>query len=87
MSRTKSMIGEELTMEYPSVKQIVRVLSSRGFDNPALGVFAVETVDAYVSEWIDKGYRLANTHYVKQTGSPGAEDEGYMMVYVLVKQV
>lgn len=87
MSRTKSMIGEELTMEYPSVKQIVRVLSTRGVDNPSVGVFSVETVDAYVGEWIDKGYKLISTHFLGKTGSPSEFDEGYTILYVLSKQV
>ena len=81
MPRSKySTIGEELVMDYPSVKQILRVISKQGMDSVMDGYFRIETVDAYVAEWIDKGYKLANTHYV------GENPEGYIMLYVLVKQ-
>jgi len=39
----------------------------------------VEQVEAYVSEWLDKGYRLANTHYL------GEDQNFFNFFFVLVK--
>lgn len=76
----KLQLGEDLVMEYASVKQIIRDIakptSMPNFDN---GPWTVEMIDSYVGEWVDRGYDLVSTHYL------GEIPEGYKVLYVLKK--
>lgn len=60
----------------PKVKQIVRYLAKTG--HTLEQAYAVADVDYYLTEWIDKGYKLFNTHYL------GENPEGFGVLYVLV---
>ena len=80
MPRIKTVqLGENVVMEYPLVKQIVRVISRMSQDDDLGGFHSVETIDAYLSEWVEKGYKLVNTHLVSEI------PEGYQMLYILEK--
>lgn len=71
------MTEKESTL--PFVKQVIRYISRTGGD-PQSGHYSVFDVDAYLSEWVEKGYELFNTHYL------GENPEGFGVLYVLVKK-
>ena len=78
--RRTTELGEELVMnEYPLVKQVARVISRKNIDNDVDGYHKLETIDAYLSEWVERGYKLVNTHLVSEI------PEGYQMLYILEK--
>jgi len=63
----------------PKVKQIIRYIS-RVAPDPEDQHYSVYEIDAYVSEWIDNGYKLFATHYL------GENPEGFGVLYILVKE-
>ena len=76
----KTQLGEDLVMDYPSVKQIVRdIAKPTKMPDWENGPWTIEAIDAYVGEWVDKGYDLVSTHYL------GEVPEGYKILYVLKK--
>jgi hypothetical protein len=89
MSRIKqqSMIEESIEMmntninnpELPAIKQIVRSIA-KGMTNPAIGMFSEVEVSAYVSSWVDKGYKIANVTFLEST-----PDGAITILYVLVR--
>ena len=65
--------------ELPAIKQIVRSIA-KNMSNPTIGMFSEEVVSAYVSEWVAKGYKVANVTFIETT------PEGALTVlYVLVR--
>jgi len=70
--------GKVVVDGLPNVKQIIRYISKQ-FANPQEGHYSVGEIDAYISEWMDRGYTLFNTHYI------GEAPEGYGVLYVLVR--
>ena len=73
-------LGETIIME-PKVKQIIRVISNINQEDLSVGYVRASTVDDYLTEWIDKGYELFNTHFL------GTVLEGHTVLYILVKKV
>ena len=67
----------EPVFEGSSVHTMVRSISSTA--HPLGDTKMIEQVDADVSAWVDRGYRLVNTHYL------GREPEGFIVMYVLSK--
>lgn len=61
----------------PKVHHIMRYLSKTG-NTIMSGAFSIADADAYLSEWIDKGYELFSTHFVDQNA------EGFGVLYILV---
>ena len=59
------------------LKLVVRYLNKQNID-ASNGSFSVATVNEFVSTWLNKGYNLANTHYLGET------PEGYGVLFVLV---
>jgi hypothetical protein len=82
MSRTK-LVKENgdlgIMDEYPRVKQLMDVISKKDRDNDMEGYHSIGTIDAKVGAWVEKGYRLVNTHFISEN------PEGYQMLYVLEK--
>ena len=60
------------------VKQVQRVISKQGITDPQQGFFTIFDVDDYLSQLVDSGYTLLDTHYM------GEAPEGYLMFYVFV---
>lgn len=65
--------------ELPAIKQIVRSIA-KGMSNPAIGMFPEEVVSAYVSDWVAKGYKIANVTFIETT-----PDGALTFAYVLVR--
>ena len=63
----------------PKVHHILRYLSKTGATIPQ-GAFSIADTDAYIGEWLDKGYDLFATHYVEQN------PEGFALLYVLIRK-
>jgi hypothetical protein len=63
----------------PAVHHILRYLSKTGATIPQ-GAFSIADTDAYLSEWLDKGYEIKNTHFVDQN------PEGFGLLYILVRK-
>jgi len=63
-----------------NAKQFIRVISNRSITDESNNVWNVAEVDAYISKFIDDGYKLANSHYL------GPHESGWIMMYVMVKQ-
>ena len=63
----------------PKVHHILRYLSKTGATIPQ-GAFSIADTDAYIGEWLDKGYELFATHYVEQN------PEGFALLYVLIRK-
>lgn len=61
----------------PMVHTMLRAIATTAI--PIGDTQMISQVDADVSAWVERGYRLVNTHYV------GREPEGIMMLYVLSK--
>ena len=72
--KLETTIGDE-----QMVKQVIRYISKQNRSMQVSGEWSVEDVDNYLSEWLNKGFRLFSTHYL------GENPEGYGMMYVLVK--
>ena len=66
-------------MSDTKMKLILRYLNKQNVTT-ANGSFSVEDVNVFVSQWLNKGYVLKNTHYV------GDNPEGYGVLFVLVKE-
>jgi hypothetical protein len=78
----KLILKESITMfdpSLPKVHHILRYLSKTGATIPQ-GAFSIADTDAYIGEWLDKGYELFNTHFVDQN------PEGFGLLYVLVRK-
>ena len=70
--------GDLQMEEEPKVKQLIRYLSNI---TQADQQTAIQDVDKQLSEYIDKGYKLFNTHFLGRT------NEGtYMVLYILTKE-
>ena len=66
--------------EETTFKVIVRYLSKQNVDRPDTGAFSVDTVNQFVSQWLNKGYTVKNTHYI------GDNHDGYGLMIILVKE-
>ena len=67
-----------MASEYlPKVHHIVRYLSKNSITIPQ-GAFSIADTDAYISEWLDKGYELFSTHFID------SNPDGFGVLYVLV---
>ena len=64
-------------------KQFVRGISKQNITVPDMNMWTVQEVDAYVSEWMKRGYKLV--------GSPvfmgEIPDGAYMYLYTMTKDV
>jgi hypothetical protein len=76
INETGTIMADENDM--PRVKQIIRYLSKQGRYGQE-GSWPVGDVDVYLSEFINLGYTLFDTHYM------GEAPEGYGVLYVLVR--
>lgn len=63
----------------PKVHHILRYLSKTGA-TIVQGAFSIADTDAYIGEWLEKGYELFNTHFVDQN------PEGFGVLYILVRK-
>jgi hypothetical protein len=61
----------------PRMHQIMRYIGKSDKSNPKENVYSGAEIDEYVSSWLNKGYKIVNTHYL------GDNIEGYGMLYVL----
>ena len=78
MARKPTLSGDyEMTENVMKVKQLQRVIA-KDLSGMQHGALSIEQVDALLSSWFDKGYKLFNTHYI------GESPDGYSMIYVLV---
>ena len=66
-------------MSDTKLKLVLRYLNKQNITT-ASGSFSVEDVNVFVSQWLNKGYTLKNTHYV------GENPDGYGVLFVLVKE-
>jgi hypothetical protein len=66
-------------MSDTKMKLVLRYLNKQNVTT-ATGSFSVEDVNVFVSQWLNKGYVLKNTHYV------GENPDGYGVLFVLVKE-
>lgn len=73
---TEAMMEESGDLTAPAVKQMVRWIAGSTDDE---GHDAVQMVDAELTEWINKGYRLLATHYV------GTDQTAIGVLYILVR--
>ena len=62
------------------LKTVVRTFSRTGGYLANANAFPGAQIDAYVASFLDEGYKLVNTHYL------GENPEGFIMMYVLVRQ-
>ena len=60
-------------------KVIVRYLNKQNV-TPGDGSFSVEDVNVFISQWLNKGYVVKDTHYI------GDNPQGYGLMVVLVKE-
>ena len=70
----------------PKLKLIMRYLSKSGKDLPEVGAFSVDTTNAYISAWLNQGYKLSSTHSMGTKQLPDIGDEGYGFMFVLVME-
>ena len=70
-------VAPQAVLEEPLVHTMLRAIATTAV--PVGDTKMIEQVDADVSAWVARGYRLVSTHYV------GREPEGLMMLYVLSK--
>lgn len=77
----KLILQEKIMIDtnLPKVHHILRYLSKTGATIPQ-GAFSISDTDAYVGEWLEKGYELMNTHFVDQN------PEGFGVLYILVRK-
>lgn len=81
-TENKNLIPQENIMfdpNLPKVHHILRYLSKTGATIPQ-GAFSIADTDAYIGEWLEKGYELMNTHFVDQN------PEGFGLLYILVRK-
>lgn len=64
----------------PEVHVMLRYINRENRTNEAMNVWSGAEVDAQVSAWIGKGYKLQNTHYI------GENPEGFGLVFILIKE-
>ena len=69
-------VQENLVYE-PSVHTMLRNIATTAV--PVGGAKMIEEVDRDISSWVERGYRLVNTHYI------GSEPNAIVMLYVLSK--
>jgi hypothetical protein len=67
----------------PAMLNVIRYISKSGVSMPQAGAYSNEEVVEYLSEIIDGGYKLFDTHYLGETKDPDA----YGILYVLEKVV
>ena len=69
------------------VHNMIRYISRRGVDDPLTLERSVWTVDAEVSAWVDRGYRLLATHFlgISEGATPGQAFNSYGVLYILVR--
>lgn len=72
--------GEVKAVELPGIKQMVRYIAKFNKTNVDAGYDAMADVDAELSVYYSKGYRLVLAHFL------GENPEGYGMFYVLQLQ-
>ena len=77
--QTVSAYAPTYTPELPLVKHIVRYISIQGPD-ASQGHFSAFEVDAYLSSWVQRGYKLLSAQYI------GQNPEGIGILYILVRQ-
>jgi len=79
---------EELVMEEPKVHTMLRYISSSNVTLAEQGVWSIADVDAHVSEWVNRGYKLIGTHSIGQKDLSQYMQglSGFGMVYVLAKE-
>lgn len=77
----KENLTKIMVEDVPKVHNMVRWISKTNRSQPEMGIWTASEVDAHVSAWVEKGYKLFNTHYVGE--SP---DGAYGFMYVLVIQ-
>lgn len=77
MARPKKIVEETtMTEEFlPAVKQLVRWIGNATDD---AGHDTAQSVDLELTAWIEKGYKLFNTHFV------GMDGMNVGLVYILV---
>lgn len=75
----KNLLAENETKEI-KVKQIIRWISQTGMTDFSTGAWNVAEIDRYVSEWLDQGWKLFNTHFL------GTTPEGFGVLYILIKE-
>jgi hypothetical protein len=62
-------------------KQFVRGISKRNITVEDLNIFTIEEIDAYVSMWMDKGFKLVGSpQYMGEI-----PDGAYMYLYTMTK--
>jgi hypothetical protein len=77
--QTTAAYAPVYTPELPLVKHIVRYISIQGPD-ASQGHFSAFEVDAYLSSWVQRGYKLLSAQYI------GQNPEGIGILYILVRQ-
>lgn len=70
--------GAETEVYVPSIHNLIRYISRTGEDT-ADGQRSVWTVDAELEQWIQKGFKLFNTHFL------GENPEAFGVLYILVR--
>jgi len=73
-----AFLGVETEVYGPSIHNFIRYISRKGEDT-ADGQRSVWTVDAELEQWIQKGFKLFNTHFL------GENPEGFGVLYILVR--
>lgn len=69
----------DVQLEKLQVHNMIRWISKTGMTVP--GSYGdVSVIDEQVSEWVNRGWRLFNTHYL------GEAPEGFGILYVLVRE-
>lgn len=67
-------------VEYASVKQLIRKISTQGMSVPNLGIDSIYDVDKDVAAWVDAGYTLKDPIFL------GTDPAGsFNVLYILVK--
>lgn len=87
MARKSITLSGDYEMSEPLVHVMIRYLASDGITNDSLGVLSVVDLDARLSEWIDKGYQLRDTHFVesKDLSMHRQGLTGHGLVFIFVK--
>ena len=65
--------------EETTFKVIVRYLNKQGI-TVGDGSFSVNDVNVFISQWLNKGYVVKDTHYI------GDNPQGYGLMIILVKE-
>lgn len=87
MARKSITLSGDYEMSEPLVHVMIRYLASDGITNETLGIFSVADLDATLSEWINKGYQLKDTHFVENKDLSQHRQGliGHGLIYVFVK--